>query len=218
MLIFIFFVALLVFVCFIEKTIRKIKIQYPNASMMRASGMADSSFLPIKINMSGVIPPIFASSILMFPVALVQFTSVDGDLISSLLRRGGLLYMLIFSALIMFFCYFYSSITFNSKDVADNLKKSNCFFLGIRPGKDTASYIDKIISRLTFAGSLYLIFVCLFPEYFVTKYSIPFYIGGTGILIIVNVIMDLISQVQSHLIADKYASGGTMKKRRVRIR
>lgn len=218
LLIFIFFVALLFFVCFIEKTIRKIKIQYPNANMMRASGMSDSSFLPIKINMSGVIPPIFASSILMFPVALVQFTSVDGDLISSLLRRGGLLYMIIFSALIMFFCYFYSSITFNSKDVAENLKKSNCFILGIRPGNDTATYIDKIISRLTFAGSLYLIFVCLFPEYFVTKYSIPFYIGGTGILIIVNVIMDLISQIQSHLIADKYTSGSTMKKRRVRIR
>ncbi|MDA9573433.1 preprotein translocase subunit SecY [Rickettsiales bacterium] len=218
LLIFIFFVALLFFVCFIEKTIRKIKIQYPNANMMRASGMADSSFLPIKINMSGVIPPIFASSILMFPVALVQFTSVDGDLISSLLRRGGLLYMIIFSSLIMFFCYFYSSITFNSKDVAENLKKSNCFILGIRPGNDTATYIDKIISRLTFAGSLYLIFVCLFPEYFVTKYSIPFYIGGTGILIIVNVIMDLISQIQSHLIADKYTSGSTMKKRRVRIR
>jgi preprotein translocase subunit SecY len=168
--------------------------------------------------MSGVIPPIFASSVLMFPVAIVQFTSVDGDLISSLLRRGGILYMFIFSSLIMFFCYFYSSITFNSNDVADNLKKSNCFILGIRPGQDTANHIDKIISRLTLIGSLYLIFVCLFPEYFVTKYSIPFYIGGTGILIIVNVIMDLINQIQSHLIASKYGSGGSIKKRRVRVR
>jgi len=218
LLIFIFFIALLIFVCFVEKTLRKIKIQYPNANMMRSSGMSDSSFLPLKLNMSGVIPPIFASSVLMFPVAIVQFTSVDGDLISSLLRRGGILYMFIFSSLIMFFCYFYSSITFNSKDVADNLKKSNCFILGIRPGQDTANHIDKIISRLTLIGSLYLIFVCLFPEYFVTKYSIPFYIGGTGILIIVNVIMDLINQIQSHLIANKYGSGGSIKKRRVRVR
>ncbi len=213
------FIGLVMFVCFIEKTFRKIRIQYPNAAMMRASGMSDSSFLPLKINMSGVIPPIFASSILMFPVALVQFSAIEGDMISSVLRRGGALYVFIFSALIMFFCYFYSSIVFNSNDVASNLKKSNCFILGVRPGKETAHRIDTIVSRLTFLGSLYLIIVCSLPEFVVTKYSLPLYIGGTGVLIIVNVIMDLINQIQSHLFADKYGKGGNVtRKRKVRVR
>lgn len=219
LLIILAFIALVMFVCFIEKTYRKIKIQYPNAAMMRASGVSDSSFLPLKINLSGVIPPIFASSILMFPVALVQFSAIEGDLISTYLRRGGALYIIMFSALILFFCYFYSSIVFNSNDVANNLKKSNCFILGIRPGKDTSTYIDKIVSRITLLGALYLILVCSLPEFVVTKYSLPFYIGGTGVLIIVNVIMDLINQIQSHLLADKYKSGNMSgKKRRIRVR
>ena len=210
------FAAFLMLVCFVEKTHRRIKIQYPNGAMMKASGMSDSSFLPLKINISGVIPPIFASSILMFPAALVQFTGVDGDFLASTLRRGGGLYVFLFSSLILFFSYFYSSIIFNTEEVANNLKKSNCFILGIRPGVATAAHLDKIVSRLTLIGAVYLIFVCVTPEILVTHYSIPLHIGGTGILIMVNVVLDLVNQVQSHMFAGKY--GSTTKKRRVRVR
>ena len=213
---FLAFAAFLMLVCFVEKTHKRIKIQYPNGAMMKASGVSDSSFLPLKINISGVIPPIFASSILMFPAALVQFTGVDGDFLASTLRRGGGLYLLIFSALILFFSYFYSSIIFNTEEVANNLKKSNCFILGIRPGVATANFLDKIVSRLTLIGAVYLIFVCVTPEILVTHYSIPLHIGGTGILIMVNVVLDLVNQVQSHLFAGKY--GSITKKRRVRVR
>ncbi|MBM3579315.1 MAG: hypothetical protein FJX34_00900 [Alphaproteobacteria bacterium] len=180
--------------------------------------MSDSSFLPLKINISGVIPPIFASSILMFPSAIIQFTGADGDFLVSALRRGGELYLFLFTALILFFSYFYSSIVFNTEDVANNLKKGNCFILGIRPGSATAQYFDKIVSRLTLLGALYLIFVCITPEILVTHYSIPLHIGGTGILIMVNVVLDLVNQVQSHLFATKYGSGSTPKRRRVRVR
>ena len=211
------FALFLMMVCFVEKTCKHIKIQYPNAAMMKASGMSDSSFLPLKINISGVIPPIFASSILMFPAAIVQFTGADGDLLVSMLRRGGGLYLALFAGLILFFSYFYSSIIFNTTEVANNLKKSNCFILGVRPGIATSQYLDKIVARLTLIGAIYLIFVCIVPEVLVTRYSIPLHIGGTGILIMVNVVLDLVNQVQSHLLADRYGSKIT-KRRRVRVR
>lgn len=210
------FAGFLMFVCFIEKTHRRIKIQYPNGAMMKASGMSDSSFLPLKINIAGVIPPIFASSILMFPSAIIQFTGADGDFLVSMLRRGGSLYLIVFSVLILFFSYFYSSIIFNTEEVSNNLKKSNCFILGIRPGANTSAYLDKVVARLTLLGAIYLIFVCITPEILVTHYSIPLHIGGTGILIMVNVVLDLIGQVQSHMFAGKY--GTNVKKRRVRMR
>lgn len=216
-LFFVVFAGFLMFVCFVEKTHKRIKIQYPNGAMMKASGMSDSSFLPLKINISGVIPPIFASSILMFPAAIVQFTGADGDFLVSMLRRGGGIYLLLFSSLILFFSYFYSSIIFNTEEVANNLKKSNCFILGVRPGSNTATHLDKIVARLTLIGAIYLTFVCITPEILVTKYSIPLHIGGTGILIMVNVVLDLINQVQSHLFSSKYGSSMT-KKRRVRVR
>ena len=216
LLFFLAFAGFLMLVCFVEKTHKRIRIQYPNAAMMRSSGMADSSFLPLKINISGVIPPIFASSILMFPAAIVQFTGTDGDFLVSLLRRGGSLYLLLFSGLILFFSYFYSSIIFNTEEVSNNLKKSNCFILGIRPGNATAEHLDSVVSRLTLLGAIYLIFVCITPEILVANYSIPLHIGGTGILIMVNVVLDLVNQVQSHLFASKY--GSATKKRRVRIR
>lgn len=210
------FAGFLMLVCFVEKTHRRIKIQYPNAAMMKASGMSDSSFLPLKINISGVIPPIFASSILMFPAAIMQFTGSEDSAIISALRHGGTLYFVLFSALILFFSYFYSSIIFNTEEVANNFKKSNCFIFGVRPGAATASYLDRLVSRLTLIGAVYLIFVCVTPEILVTYYSVPLHIGGTGILIMVNVILDLINQIQSHLFAGKY--GANPKKRRVRIR
>ncbi len=210
------FAAFLMLVCFVEKTHKRIKIQYPNGAMMKASGMNDSSFLPLKINIAGVIPPIFASSILMFPAALTQFTGADSEFLASTLRRGGSLYLILFSALILFFSYFYSSIIFNTEEVSNNLKKSNCFILGIRPGANTSNYLDKIVARLTLIGAVYLIFVCIVPEIMITRYSIPLHVGGTGILIMVNVVLDLVNQVQSHLFASKYGSGP--KKRRVRVR
>lgn len=213
---FVVFAGFLMFVCFVEKAHKRIKIQYPNGAMMRASGMNDSSFLPLKLNISGVIPPIFASSILMFPSALVQFAGADGDFLVSTLRRGGSIYLLLFAALILFFSYFYSSIIFNTEEVANNLKKSNCFILGVRPGVATSSYLNQVVARLTLLGAIYLIFVCITPEILVTNYSIPLHIGGTGILIMVNVVLDLITQVQSHLFSSKY--GANVKKRRVRIR
>lgn len=211
------FAMAIALVCFIEKTNRKIKIQYPNASMMKSAGMSDSSFLPLKINLSGVIPPIFASSVLMFPVAIVQITGVDGNSFLSMLQRGGALYVILFSSLILFFSYFYSSIIFNTQDVANNLKKSNCFILGIRPGVATSEYLDKIISRLTLIGAIYLIVICAIPETIIARTSIPLHIGGTGVLIMVNVVMDLINQIQSHMFAGKYGSG-INKKKRVKIR
>lgn len=215
---FILFIGFLMLICLVEKAHRRVKIQYPNATMMKAAGMSDSSFLPLKINISGVIPPIFASSILMFPAAIVQFTGGDGGVIMSLLRRGGGLYLVLFAALILFFCYFYSSIVFNTQEVSNNLKKGNCFILGVRPGSTTAQYLDKIVARLTLIGSIYLIFVCIVPEILITKYSVPLYVGGTGILIMVNVILDLVNQVQSHLFSSKYGSGSNVRKRRVRVR
>lgn len=213
------FAGFLMLVCLVEKTYKRIKIQYPNAAMMKAAGMSDSSFLPLKINISGVIPPIFASSILMFPAAIVQFTGTDGDFMLSLLRRGGALYLALFAGLILFFSYFYSSIVFNTQEVSNNLKKGNCFILGIRPGSATAEYLDKVVSRLTLIGAIYLIAVCIIPEILITKYSVPLYIGGTGILIMVNVVLDLVNQVQSHLFASRYNnSDGSPRKRRVRVR
>ena len=216
-LFFAIFAGFLMFVCFVEKTHKRIKIQYPNGAMMKASGMSDSSFLPLKINISGVIPPIFASSILMFPAAIFQFTGGDGDFLVTMLRRGGGLYLLLFASLILFFSYFYSSIIFNTEEVANNLKKSNCFILGVRPGANTSAYMDRIVARLTLIGAIYLTFVCIVPEILVTQYSIPLHIGGTGILIMVNVVLDLINQVQSHLFSSKYGSSMN-KKRRVRVR
>ncbi len=212
------FLAFLMLVSFMEKAQKRIKIQYPSSAMMRMSSRAmDQSFLPLKINISGVIPPIFASSILMFPVAVSQFIGDGDNFLSPMLRRGGAVYLLLFSALILFFSYFYSSIIFNTEEVANNLKKSNYLVLGVRPGISTSNYLDKIISRLTLVGALYLIFVCIVPEILITNYSIPLHIGGTGILIMVNVVLDLINQIQSYLFSGKYGNSA-VKKRRVRVR
>jgi len=210
------FAGFFLFICFAEKTIKRIKIQYPNASMIKSMGMSDSSFLPLKINVSGVIPPIFASSVLMFPSAFAQIAGSDSNFFASSLVRGGSLYLTLFALLILFFSYFYSSIVFNSEDVANNLKKSNCFILGIRPGANTTEYLNKIISRLTLIGAIYLIFICVTPEILVTRYSVPLTFGGTGVLIMVNVVLDLINQVQSHMFSAKYNTQN--KRRRVKIR
>lgn len=212
------FVGLVLFIVFMEKGSRQIKIQYPNRGMMRSNGIKDdNSYIPIKLNMSGVIPPIFASSVLMFPFAISKmFDGEIGQMISAMIARGNLLYVILFSLLIVFFCYFYSSVVFNTEDVANNLKKSNCFISGIRPGNATKDYLNYVINRITFIGALYLCIVCLLPEILVTKYSLPISIGGTGLLIIINVVIDLIGQIQSYLYSNKYNT--INKQRRIRVR
>jgi preprotein translocase subunit SecY len=212
-------VAFIYLIIFVERSYRKIKINYPNQINYKLSKMDNHSFLPIKMNVSGVIPPIFASSILMFPSLMFQTFSESDMEIFAFLQRGSVIYLTIFSLLIFFFSFFYSSIVLNSKDIADNLKKSNCIILGVRPGEKTAIYIDEIVFRVTCLGSLYLVFICLIPEILITKYSLPLYIGGTGLLIMVNVVIDLITNIQSYQMSSTYQKGGRRKNRRkVRIR
>ena len=205
-------------ILFIEKSTRNIKIQYPNRGMMKANGISDdSSRIPIKMNMSGVIPPIFASSILMFPFAISKmFNGEIGQKISAIIARGNFVYVILFTMLIIFFCYFYSSVVFNTEDVANNLKKNNCFISGIRPGKATKEYLSYVVNRITFVGAIYLSVVCLLPEIIVTKYSLPISIGGTGLLIVINVVIDLIGQIQSYMFSNKYST--INKQRRIRVR
>ena len=212
------FVGLILFIAFMEKSTRNIKIQYPNRGMMRANGISDdSSRIPIKMNMSGVIPPIFASSILMFPFAISKmFNGEIGQKISAMIARGNFVYVILFTMLIIFFCYFYSSVVFNTEDVANNLKKNNCFISGIRPGKATKEYLSYVVNRITFVGAIYLSVVCLLPEIIVTKYSLPISIGGTGLLIVINVVIDLIGQIQSYMFSNKYST--INKQRRIRVR
>ena len=209
--------AVIGYVVFMERAQRKILIQYPKRQVaVNMPAVAQTTHLPLKLNSAGVIPPIFASSILMFPSAIAQFMGGGDGFFLSSLTRGSWLYLVLFSGLILFFSFFYSSIIFNTTDVANNLKKSNCFILGIRPGVNTSSYLDKIIARLTLLGAIYLIIICIIPEILITKYSVPLHIGGTGALIIVNVVLDLIVQVQSHSFSSKYSSN--VKRKRVRMR
>jgi len=213
----IFLISFIIFITFVEKITRNIKIQYPNRGMMKRSGMNDNSYIPLKLNLSGVIPPIFASSVLMFPVAISQFFKGGfGQKVSVILKRGGSVYLILFSLLIIFFCFFYASLVFNSEEIAENLKKGNSFIPGIRPGKSTEKYFNTVISRITMIGSLYLLIVCIAPEILISRYAVPLSIGGTGILIIVNVIVDLVTQIQSHLFTEKYSN--INKKRRIKVR
>ena len=180
---------------------------------------AQASHLPLKINMAGVIPAIFASSILLFPASLGQwFGQSEGaewlqDL-ALLIGPGQPLYIIIFSAMIIFFCFFYTALVFNPKETADNLKKNGGYVPGIRPGPPTADYLDFVLTRLTAIGATYLAAVCILPEILISKYSIPFYLGGTSLLIVVTVSMDTVSQAQSHLIAHRYS--GLIKKSKLR--
>ncbi len=212
-------VALIMFVVYMERALRNVKVQYSNtrASMM-SNGQSTLSQIPLKLNVSGVIPPIFASSIIMFPVMITQFFGKEETVskISGMLTRGSALYMLLFACGVVFFSFFYSSIVFNTEELSDNLKKSNCFVPGIRPGKSTAEYFQNILNRLTFVGSLYLTFVCIVPDILFAKYSVQLTIGGTSLLIIVSTVIDLVTQVQAHIFSEKYNS--VNKRRRIRIR
>ncbi|MDJ0871743.1 MAG: preprotein translocase subunit SecY [Gammaproteobacteria bacterium] len=203
------------FVVFMERGQRRITVNYAKRQAGRKMYAGQSSHLPLKVNMAGVIPPIFASSIILFPATLGGwFGSAEGMSwlkdIAQTLSPGQPLYVLLYAAAIIFFCFFYTALVFNPRETADNLKKSGAFIPGIRPGEQTARYIDGVMTRLTMVGAVYITAVCLLPEFMILKWNVPFYFGGTSLLIVVVVIMDFMSQVQSHLLSHQYE--GLLKK------
>jgi preprotein translocase subunit SecY len=206
------------YIVFMERAQRRLIVQYPKRQVGNRMFQGEKSHLPLKINSSGVIPPIFASSLLLLPMTAAGFAGAGGPewlrSITALLGSGQPLYYLLYAAGIIFFAFFYTSIVFNPEDTADNLKKYGGFIPGIRPGKRTADYIDYVLTRLTVVGSLYLVFVCLAPQYVMGKMSLPFVLGGTSLLIVVSVTMDTVAQIHSHLLAHQYE--GLIKKARLR--
>ena len=198
-------------VVFIERGQRKILVNYARRQVGNKVYGGQSSHLPLKLNMAGVIPPIFASSIILLPATVVSWFSTGDSMRwlrdgAAMLRPGEPIYTLLYAGAIVFFCFFYTALVFNSRETADNLKKSGAFIPGIRPGDQTARYIDKILVRLTLAGAVYITFVCLLPEILILKYNVPFYFGGTSLLIIVVVTMDFMAQVQNYLMSQQYES------------
>jgi preprotein translocase subunit SecY len=199
------------FVVFVERGQRKILVNYARRQVGNKVYGGQSSHLPLKLNMAGVIPPIFASSIILLPATLVSWLSTGDSMrwlkdMAGMLTPGQPIYVMFYAAAIVFFCFFYTALVFNSRETADNLKKSGAFVPGIRPGDQTAKYIDKILLRLTFAGAIYITFVCLLPEFLILKYNVPFYFGGTSLLIIVIVTMDFMAQVQNYMMSQQYDS------------
>jgi len=212
-------IAVTAFVVFIERGQRRITVNYAKRQQGRKMFAAQTSHLPLKLNMAGVIPPIFASSIILFPATIGGwFGSAEGmgwmQDISAALSPGQPLYIMFYAMAILFFCFFYTALVFNSKETADNLKKSGAFLPGIRPGEQTAKYIDGVLTRLTLVGALYITAVCLLPEFLILYWNVPFYFGGTSLLIIVVVVMDFMAQVQSHLMSHQY--DGLLKKAKLK--
>jgi preprotein translocase subunit SecY len=211
-------VAVITFIVFIERAQRRLLVQYPKRQVGNRMFQGDSSHLPLKINSAGVIPPIFASSLLLLPATAASFSAESGPAwltaIVASLGIGRPLHMLLYAAGIIFFAFFYTAVVFNPVDTADNLKKYGGFIPGIRPGKRTADYIDYVLTRLTTVGAIYLTFVCLLPEFLITEFGVPFYFGGTSLLIVVSVTMDTVAQIQSHLLAHQYE--GLIKKAKLR--
>ncbi|MBL3601233.1 MAG: preprotein translocase subunit SecY [gamma proteobacterium endosymbiont of Lamellibrachia anaximandri] len=216
-ILFLFVLAIAVtgFVVFVERGQRRITVNYAKRQQGRRLMAAQSTHLPLKLNMAGVIPPIFASSIILFPATLGQWFGNSEDTrwiqdIFSKLSPGEPVYVMAYAAAIIFFCFFYTALVFNSRETADNLKRSGAFIPGIRPGEQTAKYIDGVMSRLTLAGAIYITSVCLLPEFLIVGWNVPFYFGGTSLLIIAVVVMDFMAQVQAHLMSHQYE--GLMKK------
>ncbi len=221
-------IAMIIFIVFVERSQRRLLIQYPKRQQGNRMMGGESSFLPLKLNTAGVIPPIFATSLLLLPTTAAQFAATGGAegggwwgetmrAVAAYLGPGQPLFVLLYGLLVIFFCFFYTSIVFNPEETADNLRKYGGFIPGYRPGKRTAEYLDYVLSRLTVIGALYLTIVCLLPEILKMNYSnIPFYIGGTSILIVVSVTMDTVAQIQSHLIAHQYE--GMIKRSRLGAR
>jgi len=201
-------VAVVMFVVFIERAQRRIVVQYPKRQSGNKMFGGEASHLPLKINTSGVIPPIFASSLLLLPVTAAGFSAASGPDwltdITTLLGHGQPLYLILYALMIIFFAFFYTAVVFNPSDTAENLRKYGGFIPGIRPGKNTAEYLDYVLTRLTVVGAAYLTFISILPEILISQYSVPFYFGGTSLLIVVTVTMDTVSQIQSHLIAHQY--------------
>ncbi len=212
-------VGVIAFIVFMERAQRRVVVQYPKRQSGNQMSMAQQNHIPLKLNTSGVIPPIFASSLLLLPLTIVNFSgaSADSGIFSQIvaaLQHGQPLYMLMYGGLIMFFAFFYTAIVFNPQENAEMLRKYGGFVPGMRPGKHTADYLDYVLTRITFIGGLYLVFICLLPELMISHYSIPFYFGGTSLLIAVSVTMDTVAQVHSHLIAHQYE--GLIKKAKLK--
>jgi preprotein translocase subunit SecY len=216
-------VLIVLFICLMERAQRRILIQYPKRQTQRGV-QSDRSHLPLKLNTAGVIPPIFASSLLLLPLTITQFAGnrVKGDTwwgdviitLNQYLQHGSPLYMTLYGLGIVFFAFFYTAVVFNPEETADNLKRYGGFIPGIRPGKNTEAYFDYVLTRITVIGAAYLAIICLVPEYLVSALKIPFYLGGTSLLIVVNVTMDTVTQIQSHLLAHQY--GDLIKKAKLK--
>ena len=213
-------IGVIFFIIFVERAQRRIIVQYPKRQQGNKMTGGESSHLPLKLNTAGVIPPIFASSILLMPITVIGFTAGQGPewltTVAALLGRGQPLYLAIYVSMIVFFAFFYTAVVFNPEETADNLKKYGGFVPGIRPGKNTAQYLDKVLTRLTVIGAAYLAAVCLLPEILISRFSVPFYFGGTSLLIVVTVTMDTVAQIQSHLLAHQYE--GLIKKSKLKGR
>jgi preprotein translocase subunit SecY len=212
-------IAVTAFVVFVERGQRRIQVNYAKRQQGRKMFAGQSTHLPFKLNMSGVIPAIFASSLLLFPATIASWSSTAEGMgwlqgISAGLTPGQPAHMVLYGGLIIFFCFFYTALVFNSRETAENLKKSGAFIPGIRPGQQTGEYIDKVLTRLTVWGALYVTTVCLLPEFLISRFSVPFYFGGTSLLIIVVVVMDFQAQVAAHLMSHQYE--GLMKKANLR--
>lgn len=218
-LLFLISISVTALVVFVERGQRRIQINYPKRQQGRRVFESQTSFLPLKLNMAGVIPPIFASSIILFPATIAGwFGNTEGlgwlQDIATMLSPGQPIYVMLYAAAIVFFCFFYTALVFNSKETSENLKKSGAFLPGIRPGVQTTNYIDKVMTRLTLIGAIYITLVCLLPEFLIVYWNVPFYFGGTSLLIIVVVVMDFISQMQTHIMSQQYE--GLMKKANLR--
>ena len=215
-------IGLILFICFVERSQRRVPVQYPKRQTARGAVQQERSHLPIKVNISGVIPPIFASSLLLMPLTVLQMAGSGSDpdssgwliTLSTWLQHGSPLYLLLYGAGIAFFCFFYAAVQFNSEETAENLKRHGGFIPGIRPGKATENYFDYLVSRITVIGAAYLVLICLIPEILFSQAGVPFYLGGTSLLIVVNVTMDTVAQIQSHLIAHQY--GDLIKKAKLK--
>ena len=215
---FVMAIVVIAFIVFVERAQRRIVVQYPKRQVGRRMFGGESTHLPLKVNTAGVIPPIFASSILLLPITALSMNAGSGPewltATASYLGRGQPVYMLLYAAAILFFTFFYTSVVFNPEDTADNLKKNGGFIPGVRPGRNTAEYLDYVLTRLTFWGALYLTAVSLLPELLISQYAVPFYFGGTSLLIVVTVTMDTVGQIQAHLLAHQYE--GLIKKAKLR--
>jgi preprotein translocase subunit SecY len=213
-------IVVIALIVYVERAQRRLVVQYPKRQVGNRMFGGESSHLPLKINTAGVIPPIFASSLLLLPITIAGFSAGQGpewlNAAVAYLGRGQPLYLLTYSLLIAFFAFFYTSVVFNPTETADNLKQNGGFIPGIRPGQNTAKHLDYVLSRITVLGAVYLVSISILPELLISKYSVPFYFGGTSLLIVVMVTMDTVAQVQSHLLAHQYE--GLIKKTRIKGR